>query len=82
MRIDKITASILQKEKEIAVQQAMDIIAQSQSGARKGALVRWTWICEVCGMVHLGTAPKNCECCGSSEITARQDLRSELGNYW
>lgn len=58
-----------------AVEEAMRLIAQQPAAQR--------WVCEVCGMVHTGSAPAACESCGVSDALVQQaDLHREIHNRW
>ena len=50
---------------------------------RRPALLSYRWICEICGMVHAGSAPSTCESCGGSVALAHQDdICREMGSRW
>ena len=49
---------------EAAVTEAMRLLAAQPSSQR--------WVCEVCGMVHAGTAPVACDSCGASIALAQR----------
>ncbi|HZR41557.1 MAG TPA: hypothetical protein VFB12_15670 [Ktedonobacteraceae bacterium] len=34
---------------------------------------RWVWVCEVCGMMHLGKVPDACDCCGATHALEFQE---------
>lgn len=34
---------------------------------------RWVWICEICGMMHLGKVPDACACCGATHALEFQE---------
>jgi rubrerythrin len=40
------------------------------------------WDCDVCGMIHMGTAPKACDSCGSKALTQQPDIHIEMNNHW
>jgi rubrerythrin len=40
------------------------------------------WDCEVCGMIHLGSAPETCESCGSTILAQHSDIHCEMNNHW
>ncbi|GAC1391336.1 MAG: hypothetical protein NVSMB38_11450 [Ktedonobacteraceae bacterium] len=41
------------------------------------------WICEVCGMVHSGSAPTTCDSCGiTNAFIQQQEIRNEIGSRW
>lgn len=44
------------------------------------ALSRWD--CEVCGMIHMGTKPLECDSCGSTALCQQADIRREMNNHW
>jgi rubrerythrin len=62
-----------------AVQEAMRVLEQHQ--AKKTAAQRW--VCEVCGMIHTGSAPETCNSCGNdSSLVQLTDFRREIGSRW
>jgi len=41
------------------------------------------WVCEVCGMIHLGAAPAACDSCGvSSALVQHYDVCREMNSRW
>lgn len=40
------------------------------------------WVCDVCGMIHLGAAPLACDSCGNELLTQRVDTHCEMNNHW
>jgi len=40
------------------------------------------WICEVCGMVHMGQMPGQCDSCGSSALVQQAEIHREMNNHW
>ena len=60
---------------EAAVAEAMRLLSQPM-------LVR-RWVCEVCGMVHTGSAPNVCDSCGATHsLTQQADTHRELNSRW
>ena len=58
-----------------AVQEAMRLLATRTTAQR--------WVCEVCGMVHTGAAPKECDSCGATTALVQQaELHRELHSRW
>ena len=63
------------KSKGAAVQEAMELLARTRVQVHR-------WVCEVCGMVHIGTAPDACESCGVSTLVQQPDLHREMSSHW
>lgn len=40
------------------------------------------WDCEVCGMIHRGTRPLECESCGHLVLGQQGDIHCEMNNHW
>jgi rubrerythrin len=40
------------------------------------------WVCDVCGMIHVGAPPLACESCGNELLTQQPDTHSEMNNHW
>ena len=41
------------------------------------------WECETCGMVHTGTLPTSCDCCGADvSLVQQSDIRREINSRW
>lgn len=40
------------------------------------------WICEVCGMVHMGQMPLACDSCGNHTLSQQADIHQEMNNHW
>lgn len=40
------------------------------------------WVCDVCGMIHIGSTPLTCESCGSECLTQQADTHCEMNNHW
>ena len=40
------------------------------------------WICDVCGMVHMGQMPLACESCGHKTLVQQADIHREMNNHW
>jgi rubrerythrin len=40
------------------------------------------WVCEVCGMVHMGQMPRQCDSCGSSALVQQSEIHREMNNHW
>lgn len=60
---------------EDAVKEAMMVISQRPAVQR--------WVCEVCGMVHTGSAPAACDSCGVTDALVRQaDTHREIHSRW
>jgi rubrerythrin len=65
--------------KDTAIEEATMILSRYRT---KRTVVQ-RWVCEVCGMVHTGTAPAACESCGASTALVQlQDLPREMSSRW
>lgn len=65
------------KDQPTAIEEAIEFLST------KTTLRRLIWICEICGMTHLGTAPRACDSCGVNHaLVLQQDTRSEMHNRW
>jgi rubrerythrin len=40
------------------------------------------WDCDVCGMIHTGQMPLECDSCGSRALSRQADLHHEMNNHW
>lgn len=40
------------------------------------------WDCDVCGMIHMGQPPLNCDSCGSEQLSQQPDIHVEMNNHW
>lgn len=40
------------------------------------------WVCDVCGMIHIGATPLACESCGNELLTLRPAIHCEMSNHW
>lgn len=40
------------------------------------------WICEECGMIHMGSRPLACDSCGHKHLTQQADLHWEMNARW
>ncbi len=40
------------------------------------------WSCEVCGMIHMGTMPLQCDSCGHETLIHQPASPSEINNHW
>jgi rubrerythrin len=61
--------------KKAAVREAMLLLAARPSIQQ--------WVCEVCGMVHLGTAPDACDSCGvSGALVQHHEICREMNSHW
>lgn len=69
------TTTSVAKSKDAAVQEAMELLARTRIQVRR-------WECEVCGMVHTGTAPDTCDSCGVSALVQQPDLHREMSTHW
>jgi len=68
------TTSVVQNGQS-AVQEALRLLATRTTAQH--------WICEVCGMVHTGTAPIECDSCGSTTALVQQaELHREMNSRW
>jgi rubrerythrin len=73
------TAAIEAASDVAAIQEAVRVLEDLHT--RKMAVQRW--VCEVCGMIHTGSAPRACESCGSAtSIVHLTDFRTEIGSRW
>ena len=58
---------------EKTVQAAVTLLSQSR------AVMLYRWECEVCGMVHTGPLPTECDSCGKEGSLVHQpDLHQEM----
>ena len=61
--------------KDATVQTAVEPIPQNR------AIMLYRWECEVCGMVHTGPKPTECDSCGKEGSLVHQpDLHQEMTN--
>ena len=61
--------------KDATVQTAVEPIPQNR------AIMLYRWECEVCGMVHTGLMPTECDSCGKEGSLVHQpDLHQEMTN--
>ena len=68
------TTSVVQNG-QAAVQEAMRLLAARTTAQH--------WICEVCGMVHTGAAPRECDSCGVTTALVQQaELHREMNSRW
>lgn len=40
------------------------------------------WVCEGCGMIHMGTMPRECDSCGNETLIQQADIHCEMNNHW
>lgn len=40
------------------------------------------WDCVVCGMIHMGAMPAECDSCGSHVLAQQSDIHCEMNNHW
>lgn len=60
---------------QAAVQEAMRLLATGTTAQR--------WVCEICGMIHTGTAPIKCDSCGATTaLTQQAELHREMNSHW
>lgn len=60
---------------EAAVQEAMRLLS-SQPKVQ-------CWACDVCGMLHYGTAPEHCDSCGATiSSSQRSEPCREFNSHW
>lgn len=80
MSVQRIKTTTIEAISDLAaVQEAMRVLEQHQ--AKKTAVRRW--VCEVCGMIHTGSAPETCDSCGNdSSLVQLTDFRREIGSRW
>jgi rubrerythrin len=68
------TTSVVQNS-QAAVQEAMRLLVTRTTPQR--------WVCEVCGMVHTGAAPHECDSCGTTTALVQQaELHREMNSRW
>ena len=68
------TTSVVQNG-QAAVQEALRLLATRTTAHH--------WICEVCGMVHTGAAPIECDSCGATTALVQQaELHREMNSRW
>lgn len=71
------TSTAADKSAKAAVQEAMRVLQQFHS---MKTIIR-RWVCEVCGMLHSGPAPKACDSCGVvGALVAQSDFNMEMGS--
>lgn len=73
MIAQKTTTRRVAKSNGAAVQEAMNVLTRTRVAVRR-------WVCEVCGMVHTGAAPHECESCGASTLIQQPDLHREMSS--
>jgi rubrerythrin len=58
------------------VQAAVKLLTQKQK------IAAYRWVCEVCGMIHMGAVPASCDSCGAgaSSIVNQSDFRWEMNS--
>lgn len=59
-------------DEPITMQTVFALLKQSVSIAR--------WDCAVCGMIHRGSLPVQCDSCGSHALTQQSDIHREMNN--
>ena len=70
-----ITITSVVQNSQDAVQEAMRLLVTRTTAQR--------WVCEVCGMVHTGAAPKECDSCGATTALVQQaELHREMNSRW
>lgn len=63
--------TMITRDASPAVQEAERLLAERTPVYR--------WVCEVCGMIHSGTAPQACDSCGSSDaLTQLREQHMEM----
>ncbi|MEO9030187.1 MAG: hypothetical protein ABI413_15370 [Ktedonobacteraceae bacterium] len=40
------------------------------------------WDCEICGMIHMGAKPVECDSCGSLALDQQADIHCEMNSHW
>ena len=82
MTAQRIATNNAVSNKNVAKKEAINVLFLNQSSI-KATTQRWVWVCEICGMTHSGSAPQNCDGCGSGQaLTRQQDGHSEMGSRW
>ena len=62
-----------------AIQEATRVLEQHRLS--KATMQRW--VCEVCGMIHIGSAPETCDSCGKyASLVPQTDFRTEISSRW
>lgn len=69
------TTRSVARSNDAAVQEAIELLTRTHVQVRR-------WVCEVCGMVHTGTAPDACDSCGASALIQQSDLHREMSSHW
>ena len=70
-----ITSDTLSSSHSAAVQEAMHILSEKT--------LTYRWVCEVCGMLHSGSVPSACDCCGSADALVQDhDTPHEMNSRW
>lgn len=70
-----ITTDTITSSHNAAVQEAMHILSEKKPAYR--------WVCEVCGMLHTGSVPVACDCCGSSDSLVQDEASPrEMNSRW
>jgi len=75
MIAQKSITTYLSPDHNAAVAEAMRLLSQQTTVQR--------WVCEVCGMVHTGSAPDACDSCGADNALRQQaDTHREIHSRW
>jgi rubrerythrin len=69
------TTRSVARSNDAAVQEAIALLTRTRVQVRR-------WVCEVCGMVHTGSAPDACDSCGASALVQQPDLHREMSSHW
>jgi len=80
MSVQRTKTTTLETTSDLAaVQEAMRVLEQHR--LNKTNVQRW--VCEVCGMIHTGSAPEACDSCGSNvSLVQLSDFRTEISSHW
>ncbi len=80
MSVQRTKATTLEAISDLAaVLEAMRVLEQHRSNKTNAQ----RWVCEVCGMIHTGSAPEACDSCGSNiSLVQLSDFRTEINSHW
>jgi rubrerythrin len=68
------------KTTEINEESRMRAVLALLDQRETGSIPRW--VCDLCGMIHLGATPLACDSCGNELLTQQADIHCEMNNHW